>query len=153
TVTVTVNSTGLRIELDAAGGGNLTISEVGGGITARELGIHNSTGVGVGPLNGTDLDPQLALTTPLADLLGSRAFATVTFAGTRNDLIIEAGANGTEFSGVTVTFVDDSAYQAGAGISLGDEFAEFREQPTAAVASLRLAGPANDLLLTANQAG
>jgi flagellar hook-associated protein 3 FlgL len=70
TVTVTITSTGLNIQLNGSSGAGLTVKEVGGGTTAAELGIKSETGVGVGPLVGTDLDPLLTKTTRLADLPG-----------------------------------------------------------------------------------
>ena len=37
----------------SAGGGNLSIREVGGGTVADELGIRNDNGVGNNPINST----------------------------------------------------------------------------------------------------
>jgi flagellar hook-associated protein 3 FlgL len=68
TITATVTAIGLDIDIDDAGGGNLTIREVNGGTTAQHLGILNTTGTGVAPIVGTDLNPRLRLTTPLAAL-------------------------------------------------------------------------------------
>jgi flagellar hook-associated protein 3 FlgL len=68
TITATVTATGLTIDIDDAGGGNLTIKEVSGGTTARDLQILSTLGSGVLPVVGGDLDPALRLTTPLADL-------------------------------------------------------------------------------------
>jgi flagellar hook-associated protein 3 FlgL len=70
TITATVTSTGLSIDIDDGGGGNLTIREVGGGRTAFELGILDTVGTGVGPIVGSDLNPSLRLTTSLSDVLG-----------------------------------------------------------------------------------
>src|SRR5688572_26840995 len=70
TITATVTASGLDIDIDDAGGGNLTIREVNGGTTAQDLGILNTTGTGVLPIVGTDLNPRLRLTTPLASLPG-----------------------------------------------------------------------------------
>ncbi len=75
-VTARVTATGLTVELDAAGGGNLTIKEVGGGTTAGELGILDNLGGSTGPIIGQDLDPRLSITTPLNDILGVRAAPT-----------------------------------------------------------------------------
>jgi flagellar hook-associated protein 3 FlgL len=68
TITALVTPTGLSIDIDDAGGGNLTIREVPGGTTADSLRILNDTGSGVLPTVGGDLNPTLRLTTPLADL-------------------------------------------------------------------------------------
>ena len=68
TITATITPSGLSIDIDDAGGGNLTIREVAGGTTADSLRILNETGSGVLPTIGGDLNPTLRLTTPLADL-------------------------------------------------------------------------------------
>ncbi len=119
-VVVTITATGLQIDLDAAGGGNLTINEVAGGTTADELGILEVTGVGTGPLLGSDLNPVLKLTTPVADLLGTRSSARVVSLGQNNDLIFSAKTNGTQFDGFTVQFVDDPAVAAGSEVVVYD---------------------------------
>lgn len=105
-VDVRVTPTGLEISLDTSGGGNLTIREVGGGTTASELGVLEETGVGVGPLVGDDLDPRLALTTSLGDILGTRSTAFVPISGNDNDLVFTATQRGSQFNDVTISFVD-----------------------------------------------
>ncbi|HEY2148363.1 MAG TPA: hypothetical protein VGH32_10525, partial [Pirellulales bacterium] len=70
-VRVNVTPTGLVVSLDAAGGGNLSITEVGNGITANQLGLLSPNNVGPGPLVGKPLNPQLTGTTPLSDILGT----------------------------------------------------------------------------------
>lgn len=67
-ITALVTTTGLEIDIDDAGGGNLTIKEVAGGATARALQIASPVGTGVLPVEGGDLDPVLRLTTPLSTL-------------------------------------------------------------------------------------
>jgi flagellin-like hook-associated protein FlgL len=106
TVTVEVTPTGLNVSLDAAGGGDLRIREVGGGTTAADLGILSETSFGTGPVVGADLDPLLRLTTRLADALGSNAYALLDSAGANNALRIEANDRGASFNGYTITFVD-----------------------------------------------
>ena len=101
-VTVTVTGKGLQLDLDASGGGNLTVREVASGKTARELGILEETGVLTGPLVGGDLDPVVLKTTRLDDLLGSKASALLTSAGSDNDLLITAAVNGVDYNGVAV---------------------------------------------------
>jgi flagellin-like hook-associated protein FlgL len=101
TVTVSIASTGLEISLDA---GNLTVKEVGGGTTVGELGILKEIGAGPGPVVGTDLNPRLTLTTPLADILGVRA--GVTLGGANNGVVIEAARRGPAMNGVTVSFAN-----------------------------------------------
>lgn len=108
-VNVTLSSNGLVVDLDDALGGNLTIREVEGGTTAAELGIINTVGVGTTPLQGTDLDPTLRLTTRLADILGTRASARLNSVGPDNDIYIEAVSNGAAFNNVTVQYIDGVA--------------------------------------------
>lgn len=153
TLAVHVASTGLLVQLDAAGGGNLTIDEVGSGTTAAELGIRNTTGVGVGVLTGTDIDPIVSLTTPLQNVLGARASAYVPALGRNNDLIFEAATLGAAFNGATINLVDDSKLQAAVGLTAGNERIQYDPNARAAVASLSLSGLNNDLLLRATTAG
>ncbi|HEV7223229.1 MAG TPA: flagellar hook-associated protein FlgL [Pirellulales bacterium] len=152
TLTTQVTSTGLTLQLDAAGGGNLVVNEVGGGTTAQQLGIKGQLS-NTGPLIGQDLNPALTLTTPLANILGTRASAAIPSLGANNDIIVTANANGPASNGVAVTYVDDSHYQAAPGIAAGNEFATYSTSPVPAKAVLKLTGPNNDLLLTANAAG
>jgi flagellar hook-associated protein 3 FlgL len=63
-LTATLTTTGI----DIANGTALTILDVAGGQTARELGIY--TGSPVRSLVGQDLDPKLTGQTALADLMG-----------------------------------------------------------------------------------
>lgn len=155
-VYVDVTDVGLNVSLDTAGGGALTIREVGGGTTANELGILFENGAGVGPVVGADLDPRVSLTTRLENLLGTRARATLTSTGTSNNLDFIATANGPEFNGVAIKYVDDDYLQAGGGLTAGNEVAEFHEQAVAARASLTFdtnVAANNDLLLTATGSG
>ena len=69
TLSVNITSTGLEVSIDAGGGGDLRIHEVGGGTTADDLGILSTTSFGTGPIVGEDLDPRLELTTRLADVI------------------------------------------------------------------------------------
>lgn len=112
-VSVTLTDSGLNIQLDSAGGGDLRILEVGGGTTATELGILRETGTGVGPVIGADLDPLLGKTTRIADILGTRARAVVASPGAENDLEFAARSNGSAFNNVTIQFVDNAAITAG----------------------------------------
>lgn len=120
TVRVTITGTGLNIALDAAGGGNLVIRDVGQGVTARQLGILSTGNIGTGPLVGGDVNPKVTLTTRLADLLGTRAAAALAPSGADNDLVFEAAGNGTAFNGVTVSFVDGGPGTAGSEIAVYD---------------------------------
>jgi len=71
TITATVTATGLTVDIDDAGGGNLTIKEVPNGNTAEQLRILSPLGTGVTPVVGGDLNPKLRLTSALADLQSS----------------------------------------------------------------------------------
>lgn len=108
-LTATVTATGLTIELD---GGNLSINEVGSGITVHELGILRESGVGTTRI-GDDLNPRLTNTTPLSSILGVRASAIVRSGAANNDLQFEAVARGAAQNGVTISFVDNPAITAG----------------------------------------
>ncbi|MFV1965562.1 MAG: hypothetical protein ACC628_09085 [Pirellulaceae bacterium] len=109
TISVRLSQHGLIVDIDDAGGGNLTIREVAGGTTAAQLGIVNSRGSGVAPIEGTDLNPTLLLTTRLADLLGVRARGVLQSVFQNNDLIIEAVENGADLNGVQVRFTNNMA--------------------------------------------
>ncbi len=111
-VTVAITSTGLNVSLDAAGGGGLTINEVAGGETAADLGIKQTNPTGT-QVNGSDLNPQLTLTTPLNDILGTRAAAQIVSPGTDNDLEITAAQAGTAANGVTISFVNNPTVSEG----------------------------------------
>ena len=153
TITARVTATGLRIDLDDAGGGNLTIREVGGGTTAAELGIYDPIGTGIGPIVGGDLDPPLRLTTRLDDIIGQRAVAYLDSDGLNNDVIVEARLAGPAANGVAVQLVDHDLLQAAAGLSAGSETATYSPVAVAARAALPLSGFGNNLLLTAGAAG
>ena len=152
-LTATVTGQGLTLQLDAGGGGNLTVTEVASGKTASELGILEKSGVSTAPLVGRDLDPLILRTTRLDDLLGSRAQTRLTSPGTDNDLIITAAANGAQYSGVNIQLVNDELLRASAGLVPGDEVAEFDGAARAARGSVAFSGAGNDLTLTAAVAG
>ena len=153
TVTVSITSTGLSVSLDAAGGGALSIADVGGGKTAAELGIAGSLFGSTGPLVGTALNPIVTLTTPLGNILGSKASATIPSTGANNNVVVQADVNGLQYNGVKVVYVNDAWYQAAPGVTAGNEFTTYGPTATPAVASLKLTGPNNDLILTATTPG
>ncbi|NOZ38714.1 MAG: hypothetical protein GXP24_00630 [Planctomycetes bacterium] len=103
-VDVTITGDGIQIQL--SDGDSLSISEVGTGTTARELGL-----LGFGSpstIVSEDLDPLLLKTTRLEDLLGTKARASLNSGGSNdnNDILIEASVNGTSLDNVAVSFVD-----------------------------------------------
>lgn len=120
-VAVTVTRTGLTIELDSAGGGALSITEVGGGTTATELGILEETGAPGTPIVGNDLDPRLNLTTPLTRVLGVGSQGLLTSTGSENDIVFEALPHGTALDGVTIELVDNVGVVAGSETVLYDD--------------------------------
>jgi flagellar hook-associated protein 3 FlgL len=157
-IEVTVTGRGLELQLldpTSTLGGNLTVTEVANGTTARELGILEKTGVGTSPLVGEDLDPVLLPTTRLQDLLGSKA-RTLLRSGSstdNNNVLLEATANGTAFNGVTVQYVDDELLRASPGLSAGSETVQYDASARVASAALTFSGGGNDLILTATTAG
>lgn len=120
-ITVNLTKNGLVIDIDDAGGGNLTVREVSGGTTAKQLGIFNSLGVGVKQLFGSDLAPILRPTTKLTDILGTRASALLQSASINNDIAIEAAENGADINGVVIQVVSDSAIAGDEAIATFDE--------------------------------
>lgn len=118
TIDVHVTTSGLEIRLDAAPG-NLTIKEVGEGTTAKELGIFTPVGVGNDAVIGDDLDPALRQTTRLADIVGTRASASVSSIGPDNDIILEGSVRGQQLNGVTIRFVDDPT------VAVGNELVDY----------------------------
>lgn len=153
TITARVTSTGLSLQLDSAGGGNLTVSNVGSARTATQLGIASASAIGTGPLVGVNLQPALLTTTPLADVMGARAVAYVSAQGGNNNLMVTAPQNGATYNGVTVKYVDSSRLQSGPGLTAGNEHAFYTTTPVSAIAAVTLPGPSNDMVLTATTAG
>jgi flagellin-like hook-associated protein FlgL len=155
-ISARVTATGLTIGIDSAGGGNLTIREVGSGTTAAELGIVSPLGVGIGQIVGRDLNPRLALTTKLTDMLGVRASAIWTSTGLDNDILIQAKEQGAAFNGFKFQLVDDELLTAAPGLSATAEVATFSAAPSSASASVTWSdGPSgqNDVIITAAQPG
>jgi len=108
-IVVRSSASGLILDLDDAGGGSLTVREVVGGTTAAELGILQTNGNGAFPLVGNDLNPRLLATTPLANLLGTRATAVLESLNSNNDIFIEAVENGAALSDIAIRFVANNA--------------------------------------------
>jgi hypothetical protein len=152
-VNASINGRGITLQLDSAGGGNLTVTEVGSGTAAGELGILNTTGALTNPLVGSDLQPTVLKTTRLEDLIGTRASARLVSAGNDNDLLIEAAQNGAQYNGATIQLVDDAKRQSLPTVVPGSEFAQYRTSAQNAQAALEFTGTGNDLILTANLAG
>ena len=112
-ITARITNNALVIDLDDSGSGNLTITEVGGGTTAAELGILETIGTGTGPLTGEDLNPRLTLTTSLDEILGTRANGLILSTGNNNDLVVRSHQPGTEFNDVSIGFIDSGTVTQG----------------------------------------
>ncbi len=67
TITAAIGADGTSLELSSSAG-NISVSEVGSGYTARDLGIQGNPGAAV--LSGQDVDARLSLTTPVTALAG-----------------------------------------------------------------------------------
>jgi flagellar hook-associated protein 3 FlgL len=67
---ITAAISGQGLQITGAPTDNITITDVGGGTTAADLGIAtSSSGAGEGiPVDGSSLQPQVTLLTPLSDL-------------------------------------------------------------------------------------
>ena len=109
-VNVSLSSQGLNVSL--VGGGSLSITEVGSGTTAADLGIEQPAGTGPA-ITGSDLDPALTLTTPLNDVLGTRSTGEAVSPDSNSDIIFQGAQTGTATDGVTVSFVNNPAITEG----------------------------------------
>jgi flagellin-like hook-associated protein FlgL len=104
---VDIVNNGLRISTST---GTIRIGEVATGRAARELGILSPSGVAPGTsISGSDLDPLVRKTTPLADLFGTKANGRLVSTGSNNDIAITAAANGADWNGVAVEYVAGGA--------------------------------------------
>ncbi len=110
---VAVGPRGLVLRLDSSSGGNLIISEVGQGTTARELGIYAPQGRDQGYVAWGRSRPGGSSTTSLRDILGSRAPPYLWLPGDDNDMILEAAQRGEEWNDFRVRFVADPFISAG----------------------------------------
>jgi flagellar hook-associated protein 3 FlgL len=112
-VRVNITPTGLVVSLDSAGAGNLTITEVGGGTTAKQLGLLSPNNAGPGPLVGQPLNPLLMKTTPLSNILGTSAQAELISPGSNKDILITADNHGSAYNGFTINLIDDHTVTVG----------------------------------------
>ncbi|PQO33762.1 flagellar hook-associated protein FlgL [Blastopirellula marina] len=149
-VTARISDTGLIVDIDDAGGGNLTIRELGGSRVAAQLGILDTDGNLTNPIIGTDLNPRITLTTKVDNLLGTRANSVIEYPGANNDILIKAHENGESLNGVKLQLVDDNLLKAGSGISRGNEIVNRGTDLLRSQATLNFSGADNNLLLTAN---
>jgi flagellar hook-associated protein 3 FlgL len=152
-ITARITATGLEVDIDDDGGGNLTIKDVGNNTTAAELGILEKIGTGVGPVLGENLDPRLRPGALLTNILGIRATARLVSPSADNDVLFEAVDRGSGLNGLAIQLVDDELLQAAPGLAAGSETVFYSATAVAARASLALSGGGNDLILTAVQPG
>ena len=117
TINVDITANGLVLSVPESTVGSVSVSEVGRGNVARQLGIPLDTSFNrKSPLVGKDLNPALTKTTPLADLLGTRSNLELRFAGANNDILIKANQNGSEYDGLNVFLLADSTIASGGEI-------------------------------------
>jgi len=125
-----LTSTGLSLQLT---GGDLTVTEVAGGTVARQLGILQETGIGTALLTSEDLNPQVNLTTPLSDVLGTRAQVVIPVSGAFNDLVVSATQRGPAFNDVQVIFANGAV--PGAETAVYDDSNPLNKTLTVTIAS------------------
>jgi flagellar hook-associated protein 3 FlgL len=76
TTTVAIAADGTSMQITSTlGAADIMVAEVGTGYTARDLGIHDTTGAGA-TLTGQDVDARLSLTTPVTALAGGAGIDT-----------------------------------------------------------------------------
>lgn len=157
-VQVDLTENGLVFSLASGTPGIMTISEVGKGTTARELGIPiNQSFSSEKSLVGRDVDPALTSTTLLSDLLGSRATLNLTFAGANNDIVLTAKYNGE-------TYTDDNgktwslngvgvAIQSDSNTTPGNETATYDPETNQIIVRIHPDNSsANDIIAAINKA-
>jgi flagellin-like hook-associated protein FlgL len=119
-VSVDITRNGLEFSLPPTTVGSVSISEIGRGTIARQLGIPTGKEFNrTEPLIGLDVNPALKTTTLLSDILGSKANTTLRFAGSNNDILLQSSHNGDELNGVKV------AIRAETVIPQGEEYVEY----------------------------
>ncbi|MDR2641924.1 MAG: hypothetical protein LBC74_03945 [Planctomycetaceae bacterium] len=109
---------------------SVKISESGRGTIARQLGIPINTQFdSENKLVCNDLNPALISTTNLSNILGAHANATLIFAGTNNDVLIESKHNGETYTDADGNIFPlngvNFAIQADSNITQGNESAAY----------------------------
>lgn len=116
---VTAEVTGGRLVLRAASG-TIRVSEVTEGRTARLLGVLQDPNLpAANTIISTDLNPSLLKTTPLSNLLGTKANGVIGTSALNDNLLITASQNGAAFNNLTVEFVT--------GATVGNEVATYNQ--------------------------
>jgi flagellin-like hook-associated protein FlgL len=149
TVNVDITEHGLMLSVPESTVGTVTVSEVGRGTVARQLGLPvNQAFHRNQPLAGKDLNPALTKTTLLSDLLGTKSSLELRFSGSNNDIIIRANHNGSEYDDLKVSIQADDT------ILLGQERVEY--DPVAGEMLIRIHPDntcANDIIRAINESG
>jgi flagellar hook-associated protein 3 FlgL len=116
-IVATVTGTGLTL---STASGTISVGEVGQGRAASELGILTPTGAGpTSTITGNLLHAAVLKTTPLNQLLGTKAQGRIESVNSNNDILLTAHSNGAAFNDVRVVFVDDGV--AGAETAVYDD--------------------------------
>lgn len=124
TLRATVLPTGLQIEYADGLAGNLQIKEVGGGTTAKDLGIATSGLVSSSPIVGQDLDPLADLNTPLSSLLaGTGVLPGQTFVIQQGSRQFTISTNGTSTIEDLFNVIKRSGAKVEASLVDGQRFA------------------------------
>lgn len=150
---VTIGADAIRIAWADGLGGSLLIEDLGGGRTARDLGIEQRSLSGPEVIDGRPLQVAMTLLSPVARITGAPSRTTLMSAGYDNDVLIEARANGAGQDGARFQITDDGALFSSGGVLPGDEYVEFDSAARASRAALRFTGNQNDIRLTATTAG
>ena len=111
TLNAVVTSSGLQWQL--TGGGQLSVSEVGNGTTAADLGIATTAPPGMNTILPQNLNPTLTGATQLSDLLGRPSQAVLQSSAADSDVLFSAAANGTQNDGIQIQLVADPTVTAG----------------------------------------
>ncbi len=104
-VVARVTGEGLSISTTS---GTITVGEVGQGSAASELGILTPKyAPPTTSINGTLLRSAVLKTTPLSNLLGTKAQGLLQSVNANNDIVLTASQNGIDFNDVDVVFAND----------------------------------------------
>ncbi len=88
-MTAAIGADGTSLQLSTAAG-NITVTEVGSGNTARDLGIYEAVGAGIN-LSGQDVDARLTPATPVTALAGGAGIDLISGLIITNSLVSPVG--------------------------------------------------------------
>lgn len=90
-ISAAIAADGTSLEINSAvGGANLTITELGSGTTAQDLGIFDNVGAG-SVINGQDVDARLTSATPVTALAGGAGIDTISGLNITNSAVANVG--------------------------------------------------------------